>query len=119
VDEPGRECGEGRRGLGRRSLCRGAKNSPGEPDRYEVAMAWHLRFDTEVDATEAAEIIEARFGKGCSPRPDLGPIAWRARGTAIAIAAGPFERRGNVAKSAGACAIASKWVEATLKGERR
>jgi hypothetical protein len=95
------------------------KNSPGEPDRYEVAMAWHLRFDTEVDATEAAEIIEARFGKGCSPRPDLGPIAWRARGTAIAIAAGPFERRGNVAKSAGACAIASKWAEATLKGERR
>jgi hypothetical protein len=93
------------------------KDIHGEPGRYQVAVAWRLRFDTEADAKEAADIVAARFGEGCSPRSDLGPIAWRARGADIAIAAGPFERLGKIAKSTGTCEEALKWAEATLKGD--
>ncbi len=70
--------------------------------------------DTERDAVELGEILERRFGKACRERPELGPIAYRRRGRAVVLAAGPYQRRGTATQGAGTCALAAKWIDELL-----
>ncbi|XXT18747.1 hypothetical protein WME94_51820 [Sorangium sp. So ce429] len=88
-----------------------------DPARREFALAWRLRFDSAADAAEAGKVIERRFGKACQRRPALGPIAWTARGSDMAIVAGPYARRGGgEASAAGTCAGAKTWLAEVMKG---
>ncbi|WP_437778928.1 hypothetical protein [Sorangium sp. So ce1097] len=88
-----------------------------DPTRREFALAWRLRFDSAADAAEAAKVIERRFGKACQRRAGLGPIAWTARGSDVAVVAGPYERRGGGEASAtGTCAGAKAWLAEVMKG---
>ncbi|WP_437688405.1 hypothetical protein [Sorangium sp. So ce176] len=88
-----------------------------DPTRREFALAWRLRFDSAGDAAEAGKLIERRFGKACQRRAGLGPIAWTARGSDVAIVAGPYERRGGGEVSAvGTCAGAKAWLAEVMKG---
>lgn len=94
------------------------RDMPGEKGRREVAVAWHIRFDTLADASEALAILVAHLGTACRQRPTLGPLVWKSRGLDIVFAAGPYERRGQVSsKGSGSCAAASKWADAILKGD--
>ncbi|XYH97089.1 hypothetical protein ACMHYB_56510 [Sorangium sp. So ce1128] len=89
-----------------------------DPTRREFALAWRLRFDSAGDAAEAGKVIERRFGKACQRRAGLGPIAWTARGSDVAIVAGPYERRGGGEVSAvGTCAGAKTWLAEVMKAQ--
>ncbi|WP_437674993.1 hypothetical protein [Sorangium sp. So ce131] len=101
------------------------RDDPEDPSRREFALAWRLRFDSAADAAEAGRLIERRFGKGCRMRQALGPIAWTARGSDMAIVAGPYERRGGgsggaggvgAVKAAGTCAGAKTWLAEVMAG---
>ncbi|WP_437325923.1 hypothetical protein [Sorangium sp. So ce381] len=96
------------------------RDDPEDPSRKEFALAWRLRFDSAGDAAEAGKVIERRFGKACRRRPELGPIAWTARGSDVAIVAGPYARRGGSGggevSAAGTCAGAGKWLAEVMKG---
>ncbi|WP_437277834.1 hypothetical protein WME90_42465 [Sorangium sp. So ce375] len=93
------------------------RDDPEDPSRREFALAWRLRFDSAADAAEAGKVIERRFGKACRRRASLGPIAWTARGSDVAIVAGPYARRGGGEVSAvGTCAGATKWLAEVMKG---
>jgi hypothetical protein len=84
--------------------------------QHEVALGWHLIFDTEADADEMAFVLEKRFGKACRERELLGPITWARKGRNVAITGGPFERTaaGAAPKSAGTCKTAVSWAHAIL-----
>jgi hypothetical protein len=84
--------------------------------QHEIALGWHLVFDTDKDAHEMAAVLEKRFGKACKERDLLGPIAWASRGRDVAIAGGPFERRaaGAPPTSAGTCKTVAGWPRAML-----
>jgi hypothetical protein len=93
------------------------RDDPEDPSRREFALAWRLRFDSAGDAAEAGKLIERRFGKVCRRRAALGPIAWTARGSDVAIVAGPYARRGGgEVSAAGTCAGAGKWLAEVMKG---
>ncbi|WP_441290438.1 hypothetical protein ACSRUE_07630 [Sorangium sp. KYC3313] len=96
------------------------RDDPEDPSRREFALAWRLRFDSAADAAEAGKLIERRFGKVCRRREALGPIAWTARGSDVAIVAGPYARRGGggggEVSAAGTCAGAGKWLAEVMKG---
>jgi len=86
-------------------------------DRYLVvhhgdlrAVAWHIRFDDQSEATQAAALIGAKHPT-CTERSDLGPLAWVRKGDSIAVTAGPFHRE---LRSASDCAAATTWVDAIL-----
>jgi hypothetical protein len=83
----------------------------------EVAVAWHIRFDTGKDAQEAGAVIRKRFGAGCRTRKLLGPLAWMRRGDAIAIVAGPFQRgpQGQSSGTSPGCGTATRWLAEVLK----
>lgn len=80
----------------------------------DIAVAWHLVMDSPAEAKEVTRVLERRLGKTCRERPNLGPIAWKTKGVAIALVAGPFTRRGRTAVSAGTCAAATKWLATVL-----
>ncbi|AUX48240.1 hypothetical protein SOCE26_097720 [Sorangium cellulosum] len=96
------------------------RDDPEDKSRRELALAWRLRFDSAGDAAEAGRLIERRFGKGCRMREALGPIAWTARGSEVAVVAGPYERRGGGGaggvKAAGTCAGAKTWLAEVMAG---
>ena len=79
-------------------------------DRHTIAVGWRLVMDSDGDAGEVAAALKKRFGAPCRERAALGPLAWQRRGRTIAVAAGPFERRGRQAKSAGNCATTARWL---------
>jgi hypothetical protein len=81
----------------------------------EYAVGWSLVMDTVADAKEVARVLSGRLGAKCRERKDLGPIAWQARGAELAIVAGPYRRDGLAARSAGDCALATRWLGALLK----
>jgi len=87
---------------------------------HEVALGWHLVFDTDKDADEIAAVLEKRFGKACRERADLGPVAWARKGRAVAIGAGPFARSAAGVKptSAGTCSATSAWAKAMVADQR-
>jgi hypothetical protein len=84
--------------------------------QHEVALGWHLVFDTDTDATEMTTVLEKRFGKACREREHLGPMAWAHRGRDLAITAGPFARTapGAAPTSAGTCKTTAAWAQAML-----
>lgn len=91
------------------------KGKPGE--RREVAFAWHIKMDTPAERAELDAALGAGLGKRCRERPDLGPIAWVARGPDAVIVAGPYERAAGSARGArstGTCALAERWASAIL-----
>jgi hypothetical protein len=82
----------------------------------DIAVAWHLRFDSEADSREAAAVFRKAFPKACKERKDLGPLAWQRRGDAIAMVAGPYRReRDGTLRSVSRCAPARKWLDAVLQ----
>jgi hypothetical protein len=84
--------------------------------RHEVALGWHLVFDTEGDADEMAAVLEKRFGKACRERELLGPISWARKGRELAVTGGPFERSaaGATPKSASTCKASVGWARALV-----
>ncbi|MFS8066293.1 MAG: hypothetical protein ACMG6S_07960 [Byssovorax sp.] len=89
--------------------------------QHEVALGWHLVFDTDKDADEMAAVLEKRFGKPCRERERLGPMSWARKARALAITAGPFERSaaGARPKSSGTCKTAAAWAQAMLAAAPR
>jgi hypothetical protein len=87
---------------------------------HEVALGWHLVFDTDKDADEIAAVLERRFGRACRERGDLGPVAWARKGRAVAIGAGPFARSaaGATPTSRGTCATTAAWAQAMAADQR-
>lgn len=87
---------------------------------HEVALGWHLVFDTDKDADEMASVLEKRFGKACRERVDLGPVAWARKGRGVALGAGPFARSAAGAKptSQGTCVNAAAWAQAMVADPR-
>jgi hypothetical protein len=92
------------------------RDVPGDAARKEIAVAWHLRMDTAADAAEVAAILGAHFGAKCRVRKGFGPLVWKLKGSALVIAAGPYERQGRTPKATGTCLTATKWADAMLKG---
>ncbi|XXX76017.1 hypothetical protein WMF30_51045 [Sorangium sp. So ce134] len=93
------------------------RDDPQDPTRRTFALAWRLRFDSAADAAEAGKVLERRFGKACQRRASLGPLAWTARGSDVAVVAGPYERRGGgEARAVGTCAEAKAWLAEVMKG---
>ncbi len=86
-------------------------------DAHTLAIGWRAVMDTDRDAAELAEILGQRLGKKCRERAALGPLAWRRRGREIALAAGPYERRGRETKSAGSCSTAERWLAELLQAK--
>jgi hypothetical protein len=86
------------------------KSLPDTPGKKQVAVAWVLRMDTAGDAKEVASVLARKFGKGCRERPSVGPMTWELRGRDIAVVAGPYEREGTLARSAGTCADSTAWL---------
>lgn len=84
------------------------------PDRHTIAVGWRLVMDSDRDATEMGAVLERRFGTACRERAALGPLSWKRKGRAIALAAGPYERQGRQAKSAGTCAATARWLSQIL-----
>ncbi len=84
--------------------------------QHEVALGWHLVFDTEKDADEMAAVFEKRFGKACRERELLGPISWARKGRDLAITGGPFERSaaGAAPRSSGTCKVSAGWARALV-----
>ncbi|RLB56607.1 MAG: hypothetical protein DRI90_18560 [Deltaproteobacteria bacterium] len=83
----------------------------------EIAVAWHIRFDTSRDAREAAEVFRKRFGAGCRARKLLGSLAWMRRGDGIAMVAGPYQRgpQGQLSELPTSCGSAVRWLAKVLK----
>lgn len=80
------------------------------------AAAWHVRFDTLADAKEAGALMKKRHPKPCTQRVDLGPFAWKQKGTDLVIAVGPFAKAvGGDLSSVGTCADAANWVAKLLQ----
>jgi hypothetical protein len=84
------------------------------PGKHTIAVAWRVEMDSENDAAELAAPLQARFGRRCQERGDLGPIAWKQTGKRLAVVAGPFTRTGGDPKSAGTCALAARWLREVL-----
>lgn len=84
--------------------------------QHEIALGWHLVFDTDKDADEMASVFERRFGKTCREREHLGPITWAHKGRDVVLTAGPFARiaPGAAPKSAGTCKTTAPWAQALL-----
>ena len=84
--------------------------------RHEIALGWHLVFDTDKDADEMASVLEKRFGKACKERALLGPLSWARKGRELAITGGPFERSaaGAAPRSAGTCPATTGWARALI-----
>jgi hypothetical protein len=90
-------------------LARGKDAAAGES-----ALAWHLRFDTEKDAKEMADVLTAQAHGTCVARPDVGPFAWAQQKRDVALTMGPYLRTKGKAKSTGTCKEARAWVAAIL-----
>lgn len=84
-------------------------------DKPQFATGWWVRMDTPADAREVADVLKHRFGTACRERKALGPMAWRSVGADILVVAGPYERDGGVARSAGSCAGATAWLAALAR----
>ncbi|MBM4375044.1 MAG: hypothetical protein FJ095_08170 [Deltaproteobacteria bacterium] len=85
--------------------------------RREVALAWRLVFDSEVDAVELERLVAKRH-PACRDRGVLGPLAWRRRGREVALVAGPLARdsAGKASRARGAsCDHAKRWVDDLLR----
>jgi len=80
----------------------------------EVVLAWHLRFDTEEDAKEMEKILSAEAHGDCVSRPDVGPFAWARRKADVALALGPYSRKGKSVKGTGTCKEAKWWLQTIL-----
>jgi hypothetical protein len=106
---------EGAAGWGGDRCVVARRDVAGAPDLRAVAVGWRAVFDTPKDAAEVADILKAHFGVACRERPAMGPITWRRRGRDVVIAAGPYERQGKSPRSAGNCALASRWAEEMLR----
>lgn len=80
-----------------------------------VAAAWLVVFDDEAEAEQAEKLVRAEHAKACTERKVVGPFAYRRRGAALAMVAGPFHKKDGVARaSAGDCKGASAWLDAIL-----
>jgi hypothetical protein len=80
----------------------------------EQAVAWHVRFDSDAEAREAAAVVTREL-PACSERTTVGPIAWKARGDALAFVAGPWLRdRSGTLTSQSNCAEAQAWLDKVL-----
>ena len=80
-----------------------------------VAASWLVVFDDEAEAKEAEALMRGEHAKACTEREIVGPFAYRRRGAAIAMVAGPFQKKDGVARaSAGDCKGASAWLDAIL-----
>ena len=99
-----------------------------------VAVGWHLRYDSRALAgrvsaallrgVEAEAPPEARGNppksggpRRCTERPTVGPFLVAQRDRDIVVVAGPYERKGGTAQSAGNCAGAAAWA-ARILGQR-
>ncbi len=98
-------------------------------DGKRYALAWHLRYDTEVLATRTVEAFArgvlrqktdisketaakaAKSGSVCRARSDAGPFAVFRSGRDIALVAGPYDRSAGAPRSASSCANALKWAK--------
>lgn len=80
----------------------------------EVALAWHLRFDTEEDAKEMEKVLSAEAHGDCVSRPDVGPFAWARKKADVALALGPYSRQGKSVKGTGTCKEAKWWLQTIL-----
>jgi hypothetical protein len=79
-----------------------------------VMVGWHLVFDSPGEAKEAAAFIRRPL-KSCAERSEVGPLAFKHRGDAVAVVAGPFRKvDGEARGSAGSCALAGRWLDAIL-----
>ena len=74
------------------------------------ALAFWTRMDSDNDAIELEKVVQAKFGRSCRERLDVGPIAWARRGRDLVVAAGPFRLDAGRATSAGKCADTNKWL---------
>lgn len=90
-------------------LARGKDEAQGES-----ALAWHITFDTEKDAREMADILEAQAHGSCVARPDVGPFAWAHKKRDIALVMGPYKHEGKKAQSKGTCKEARAWAASVL-----
>jgi hypothetical protein len=80
----------------------------------EWAAAWHLRFDTAADTTQAEHVLKKQVN-GCLERSDLGPLAWKRKGDAIAIVGGPYFKAGDgTLGSRSDCKAAAAWATKVL-----
>jgi hypothetical protein len=96
-----------------------------------VAVGWHLRYDSRaLGARLAAALrrgVEAQSPPGtrgaspksgsflgCTERPTVGPLLVAQRDRDIVVVAGPYERKGGTAQSAGNCAGAAAWAARIL-----
>lgn len=80
----------------------------------ELALGWRLTMDSVTDAREVARVLGARFGSTCRARPEHGPLAWRVRGAALGLVAGPYRRDARASRAAGNCALANRWLDELL-----
>ena len=108
--------GRGRGRLGRRSRTwwRGA-TTPGAGRAHRRGRAGARSSTRRRTRPRLAAILKGHFGAACRERPAIGPVTWRCRGRDVVIAAGPYERQGKTARSAGTCALASRWAEEMLR----
>jgi hypothetical protein len=99
-----------------------------------VAVGWHLRYDSRALAGRVAAAlrrgVEAQSSPGtggsspksdgsrrCTERATVGPLLVAQRDRDIVVVAGPYERKGGTAQSAGNCARAAAWA-ARILGQR-
>ena len=81
----------------------------------ELAVAWHMVFDSSADADEAEAVLVRQQPEDCRERGDLGPLAYLRRGAALVLVAGPFRRDGEGRlASASDCAAAKSWAKRVL-----
>jgi hypothetical protein len=85
----------------------------------EHALAWHLRFDTEKDAKEMADVLSAQAHGTCVARPDVGPFTWAHDKRDVVLAMGPYRRTGKQVKPTGTCKEARAWAASILAGAKK
>jgi hypothetical protein len=91
------------------------RDDPATPGKHRIAVAWHVRFDRDADASEMVALLRRRFGAACRERSALGPFTYRQSGDAVVIVAGPWERSAGAPTVArGTCAEAVRWAESIL-----
>lgn len=87
----------------------------GSGNDRSAALAFLTRMDTENDAIELEKVVQAKFGRTCRERSDLGPIVWVRRGRDLLIAAGPYSISATKVSSTAKCADAKKWLSELLR----
>ena len=73
-----------------------------------------MRFDTEKDAKEMADVLSSEAHGDCVSRPDVGPFAWDRKKRDVVVALGPYSRTGKTVKGTGTCKEAKWWIHTIL-----